>query len=197
MAASDIRRLMDNARVHLPGALDDNIQLELFNALREFLKDTNLWREDIPFASRIGIRTYYIGQTGNAAIERLMWVTDEGGRSVAATMAIPGEVTLGFSPDQAARYVATVALTISDPTTKDGYPNVPAWITNKYGDGILEGVLSRMMAQPAKPWFSERLAIYHARQFRVAVSSARVDARAQNVYRAQPWRFPQSFATSR
>ena len=50
-----------------------------------------------------------------------------------------------------------------------------------------------MMSQAAKPYSSERLAVYHMRRFRSGIAAARTDAMRQNAYRGQAWRFP-SFA---
>ena len=50
MSSPDINRLMDNARVKLPGALDAALQMELFLVMKEFFDNTNIWEEEIPFS---------------------------------------------------------------------------------------------------------------------------------------------------
>lgn len=49
MPNADMNRLMDHARIRLPGALDAAIQMELFSALNEFFQKSNIWYEDIQF----------------------------------------------------------------------------------------------------------------------------------------------------
>ena len=192
---ADLRRLMDNLRVRLPGALDATTQLELFSTLNEFFQSTNLWTEDIDFSVTAGSQDYLLTPTSVSVINRLMGVVNSDARPIGGLMKTPGELYLVNVPNQDATYTAQVALTITDPVTRDGYPEFPDWVLNKYGTDILDGVLGRMMAQPAKPYSNERLAIYHGRRFETAQSKAKVEAQHRNVYRGQSWRFPQTFAS--
>jgi len=99
---------------------------------------------------------------------------------------------LAYLPNQAGTYTVTVALTVTDPVrVTDDFPILPDWMWDKHYACILDGVLSRMMSQPGKPYSSERLAIYHGRRFRNAIASARVEAMRSNKYRGQNWQFPQ------
>lgn len=192
--SAELNRLMDNLRIRLPGAIDGTIQNELFAALDEFFGRSNAWTEDIEFDVTAGVTDYTITPTGVAAVNRLMGVVDQNELPVAVTMQIPGEIKLVYEPTVAGTYTAQVALTIADPTTRDGYPVLPDWVMHKYGNDILDGVLGRMMSQIAKPYTNERMAIYHTRRFAGAVSQAKVEAQHRNVYRGQNWRFPQTFA---
>lgn len=191
----DVTRLMNNARVHLPGAIDSALQLELFNVFDTFFKDSNIWQEEIPFRVKVGTSDYSIEQTSVASIVRLLRITNSDGLPVRATMAEPGEIRLQSSPGQTDTYTATVSLTVDDPVAKDGYPEFPAWTLTKYGDGILEGLLARMMAQPAKPYTNSQMAVFHMRKFTGAVSQAKYEALHKNLNNGQTWRFPQSFMT--
>jgi hypothetical protein len=112
-------------------------------------------------------------------------------------MPTPGEIILVMSPNVADTFTARCALTVTDPTTRDGYPDCPAWIINKYGNDLLDGVLGRMMGQQSKPYSKPQLAQYHLRRFMGAISQAKVEAQHQNVYRGQSWRYPQSFSRRR
>lgn len=192
--SADLNRLMDNLRIRLPGAVDGVIQTELFAVLDDFFARSNAWTEDIEFDVTAGETDYTITPTGVALINRLMGVVDQNELPVAVTMATPGEIKLVYEPTVAGTYTAQVALTVTDPVTRDGYPIMPDWVMNKYGNDILDGVLGRMMSQIAKPYTNERMAIYHMRRFSGAVSQAKVEAQHRNVYRGQNWRFPQTFA---
>lgn len=205
MPDADMNRLMDHARIRLPGALDAAIQMELFATMNEFFQGSNIWYEDIKFA---------VQPTGDAFIDnpeaytydvmpmqgtitRLMGIIDSQGHAQQGYMPTLGRIILSFSPNNADTYTARVALTVSDPVTRSGYPEIPVWIMAKYGNDILEGLLSRMMSQIAKPYSSPQMAQYHGRLFKQAVSQAKVEASHQNVYRGQSWRFPQTFSRRR
>lgn len=197
-------RLMDQARVRLPGAVDAAILMELFSALKDFFIDSNLWRERIDFtaqpvlpgqthASNPEAFTYDVVPV-EGSIVRLGAVTDAGGRPVRATMERPGCIVLSLPVTSPEPLTAHVVLTVSDPTTRDDYPQFPMWILNRYFTIILDGVLGRMMSQIAKPYSSPAIAMAHLRNFKRGTSAARVDVQRQNVYAAQPWRFPRGFA---
>jgi hypothetical protein len=60
-----------------------------------------------------------------------------------------------------------VALTVVDPVdANDALPDFPDWFFIHYKQEITDGVLSRMMSQPAKPYFSREGFMYHGRKFR-------------------------------
>ena len=205
MANADMNRLMDHARIRLPGALDAAIQMELFSALDEFFQKSNIWYEDVAFAVAPTTATYYSNPEAftyelvpdQGSIVRLIGVADSQGVPQMATMPKPGDVVLSFSPNADDTYTARVTLTVTDPTTRDGYPEFPDWVLNKYGSEILDGVLGRMMSQIAKPYTSPAIAMIHLKKFSAAVSQAKVEASHQNVYRGQSWSFPQSYASRR
>lgn len=206
MANADMNRLMDNARIRLPGALDAGIKLELFSVLNEFFQESNIWYEDIDFAvtptaytylESPSSYTYDIEPADQGVINRLMGVVSITGTLQSAVMPIPGSIILGHSPNQADTYRARVSKTITDPVTRDGYPLFPDWLLNKYGNDILDGVLGRMMSQLAKPYSNVNLAGVHLKLFKQAVNKARTEATHQNLYRGQRWSFPQTFARNR
>jgi len=191
-------RLIKNARTSLPGSLDNVILLELYNVLDQFFKDSSIWTEEIPFsvnAADPAGTVYYIEPESVSTIVRLFSVLDESDFRQRASMQLPGEVTLDTPPSQAGTFMANVALSIVDPTQRDGYPEFPEWILTKYGMGILDGVLGRMMAQPAKPYTNTQLAAAHLMAFRRTISIAGTESLHRNVHNAQAWMFPQQFST--
>jgi hypothetical protein len=189
-----LNRVMDNLRLRVPGSVDGALKIELLNAVDQFLSDTNAWRETIAIPLTSGVTEYEITPTENSSIVRLMAVTDANGNAINASMPIPGTITLASDPGENTSYNAEVALTISGTETRDGYPTAPEWIWDRYGPDLLEGTLSLLFAQVAKPYSNERMAVYHARKFSDAISRARVDSNRQHTYSAQRWRFPQTFA---
>ena len=190
----ELSRLMDNARVRLPGAIDTAIQLELFAVLNEFFQDSNCWYEDISLNVTPNVTSYSIVPSSTAAPVRLIGVANSSNQMQMAVFDLPSTLTLIVAPSQADTFTARLVLTVDDPVSSEGFPDCPEWALNKYQSDILDGVLGRMMSQIAKPYTNERMAIYHTRKFRGAVAQAKVEAQHGNIYRGQNWRFPQTFA---
>ena len=191
-------RLIKNARIQLPGSLDNVILLELYNVLDQFFKDSRIWTEESQFsamASDPAGTIYYIEPESVSSIVALVSVVDPGGFPQRAAMSLPGEVTLDTPPSQEGTFVATVVLTIVDPVQRDGYPEFPDWVLTKYGTGILDGLLGRMMAQPAKPYTNVQLAALHLHAFRRTIAIAATESLHRNVQNAQSWVYPQQFST--
>jgi len=198
MANADMTRLITDVTIRLPGALEKAIKQEMFSMMSEFFKDSNCWREDISFRTVSGQTTYHLVPSGQYTINRLMWVVQTGTEyTVKATMGEPGEVVLGYTPNKVESLTAHVALTVNDPTTREGNPQLPDWILEKYHTDFFDGLVGRLHSQPAKPYSNERMAIYHLRRFRSAISRAKTEANRKNLYSAQAWKFPQGFATGR
>ena len=190
MAHANLERLMNNIRTHVPGAIDSNIKLELFNALNEFFKDSRCWLEDIEFNVQAGETEYELFAVNPGTIVSLMSLVDSAGVSVKGTMQIPGTVILASEPSATDTYTANVSLTVVDPVDRDDYPQMPTWLLPRYYDAIFEGTVAKLMAEPAKPYTNERMAVYHSRRFRASIATARSEARHQNLFDGQRWRFP-------
>lgn len=197
---TDIDRFMKNARSRLPGAVDDVLQLELFNTMDEFFKNSNVWNEDIdiniPGLDPAGT-VYELTPTGPALIHNLLWVyqvpdddTVGRGAGISADMSIPGELTLRTQPSSAQVYRVTVSLTVQDPTARSGYVTFPAWVLARYRDTILDGLLSKMMSQPSKPYSNVQMSVFHMRKFKIGYTAAKVEWQRNNGYRRQAWVFP-------
>lgn len=192
----EIRRLMNEAVVELPGATETTIKLKLFSAARQFLDESNVWQEGIDLQVRAGVQTYDV-LPYQGTIARLLDVrTPQEDTHIPATMEVlgapgqPGELVLRDVPSADDDVVVQVALTVVDPETGAGFPDMPDWIVVRHYPTLLHGTLAGMMAMPAKPWSNTALATYHAGRFRSGISRARTEARAKNVYAGQRWSFP-------
>jgi len=184
-------RILNTCRVHLAGALDASIKYEIFNVLDDYCRDARIWREDVDIAVTTGDQIYTVTPTAGV-IAGLMWIENSDETAVAGTMSVPG--TLDLTNDPATdTYTVTVALA-PIAIDADSFPVVESWIWPKHYQGIIDGVLSKMMAQPSKPFSNERLAIFHGRRFRNAVAAARTEALHSNTYNGTNWRFPRTFA---
>ena len=197
MTTPAINRLFDNVRIRAPGVIDDTIKLEFYNVLKELFDDSNCWFEDVPVPVTSGVTDYVVTPTGVCQIVRLYGVLDADDHQVNATYLPPDTLQLFTAPSLSSTYTARLILTVIDPATRDGYPVFPEWVLEAYSDEIMDGILGRLFSQIAKPYSNERMAIYHMRRFRGGVARARVDAQRKYTYRAQAWRFPQSFARRR
>lgn len=192
--SAETDRLMDNARIHVVGATDTALQLEMFNVLQEFFQDSNIWTEKVDFqvtaADDPADTIYYVEPESEASINRLMGIVNSANLPVYGSMTTPGEIVLNTQPSQDDVYTAEIALTVNDPVARDGFAECPVWILNKYGLGIMHGLVARMMSQPAKPFTNVAMAAYHQKKFRGAVTLATNEAQHKNVNNAQAWCFP-------
>lgn len=189
MPHPQLDRLMDNARVHLPGAIDTALQYGMFNVLEEFCRGSLAWRESIDVEVDTTTKLYDVVPSGGT-VAQLISLKNASGIPIKATMEKPEVLELKTLPTTAETLVARVAITVVDPVKTDGYPDIPNWILTKYFAAILDGLIGRMHSQPAKPYTNEKLAVYHTRRFRDAMALARSEAMHQNLYAAQSWRFP-------
>lgn len=192
--SSEYSRFFKRARTRLPGAIDDQIRLELFAVLDEFFKESNAWWEEIRVPVITTKLAYEFESDEPAAqIIRLLKTYTADDVAVKAIMPTPGVLEIAYAPSQNLNYYALVSLTVSDPVDDDGYPVIPDWVMLRYRETIMDGTLANMMAQVNKPYSSERMAVYHARRFRNGIGVARAEALRRNMYAYNAWRFP-SFA---
>lgn len=185
----EVTRLVKSLKINLPGAIEDAIQLAMYEVVDEFLDDTNVWREEVTFTTRSGLVEYEIDPESAARVTRLVGLVGSADQNVPATMEEPGTVVLRNEPSQEEEHTATISLRLRT-TTSDGYPYMPSWIWRKYRDGLLSGVLGRMMSQPAKPYSNEKLSVLHMRKFSAAKTVATAEANRKNLYGGQNWQFP-------
>lgn len=199
MAEPDIERLITNAQMRLPGALAGVMQQELFMVADEFFKTSKAWQEDILFpvlGTDVAGFVYEIVPIGPTLINDLYWIKNSGGGDVKGFMQTPGEITLKNQPSQNDTYTAHVALTVVDPTRRDGYVFFPLWVLEKYRETFLDGLLGKMMSQPNKPYTNTQMSVYHLRRFESGKSAARNEVKRANLYGAQAWSYPRQFAVS-
>jgi len=183
----------------------------------DFTQTTNIWQEHVPFAVVPHVTTYKVTVTAGKP-NRLIVVYDDTGPYVGplifpapardsfppsptfwpggpVTMRVPGTLQLPRDRDMNATWWAVIAKRIAEPLDADKYPVIDEWIVDKYADTIGRGVLARLQLQPQKPYSNPMLAQVNQRAYIAGRSLARVNDAYANIYNAQNWRFPQSFAT--
>jgi|SRR6478736_893453 len=196
--ASPFDRLMETIRPHLPGAVDQAIRQELFPVCKTFFEESNVWTEDLDFTLPANtVTTEVLPYTGK--IVRLISVTKDRAPVYNVTMTDTenGIIQFPYQSTAAGNYVCTVALTVSDPVSRDAFPIVPVDLVSKYWQTLMWGILSNMMAQPKKPYTDVSLASYYANKFNGSSSRAMQAQATGNTYGSQAWRFPQSFNNRR
>jgi hypothetical protein len=191
--------LLNLASARLPGALMGVIQLELEALLKDFLEMTNVLVDTVAVPV-VPSKTSYPVMSFLGVVNRLMTVLDNNNNPLNASLVVPNSASVDFSvslqyaPSQAATYTAYVAV-LPDPGTPI-VDAVPDWIWTKYRNGLMDGLLARMMIQPAKPYSNAQLAAVHEKLFRKVQNQARNDMLRQYKFRGQGWIFPQAFAAS-
>lgn len=209
MSIAPYQRIIDSARANLPGALEGPMQLELFNVMKEFVQRSNVWTGVIAFeATPQQIEYEIVSENGSAFINRLLWLEGKRGSNdghygspVPASLLDAGghsaTLRLDYAPGGHETWRAHVAYGLTDPTDKNGYPRLPDSLIDKYQLPILSGLLSRMMAQPAKPYSNPQMAQFHWATFHRGISQAKTELLKGHTFRGQNWRFPGQFRTRR
>lgn len=192
-------RLMNQARVRLPGSSDSGIKLEIFEVLREFFEDSNSWREWIQFSVVAGTQDYILVPQEQGMIIRLNGVHDSNCFPQFCTLhdndTCKLHVVYPISNTPASPWTAQVIKNVDLPTSKDDIPIAPNWVLSRYSVTILDGLQGKMMEQSNKPYSDPQKAIYHLKRFRTGIQIARQEANTRYLVGAQTWRFPQQFRT--
>ncbi len=193
--AYDLTRFFDTLRIRLPGALDGVIYLEMTNAIEEFCTGSNSYQEDIPLTTVNGVSDYAISSADTGMdVFRLAFIYDTEQIPVDGYMPTPGIVRLSVTPTSSGKvYACSCALSPKE-ITSGNYPVMPDWWWGQYQPNILDGVLGKMMSQPAKPYSNLQLARYHAKRFTQGINQAKTQTQHGNNFRGQNWRFPGGFA---
>ncbi len=190
-------RIVDSARSRLPGAVDNNIYFEMSFILDDFFRISTCWREKVlvpVLADRLDYELESI-DLPSRVISLLGFVTVDN-TPVGATMVTPGTLTLTRALSEPGNYYAWVVLTVAGRNNAELYPRFPQWVADRYSDVIADGIVGRMMAQPAKPYSSAQHALFYSRKFRSRLSEIRGEMGRQNLVGGQNWRFPR-FAAQR
>jgi hypothetical protein len=193
--ATALDRLVGNLVIRLPGAREEVLKMEIFAVLDELFRTTNMWQESIPFDTVLNQKEYEIEPEEDVAtIVRLMHVKNTNDLPVGAYFQMLDSTLVLFNdPPAAEEWSVTVALTVSEPTNAEGYPRYPYWVLDRYLDSIMDGVLGRMMSQISKPYYNERMSVYHLRRWRNLMAQVRSDVLHKHVNDAQAWNFPRGW----
>jgi hypothetical protein len=189
MAITD--RLINAARVQLPGATDPAIAAELYATVDEACREGFIWRETINVPFVAGQATYDITPADTAIVQVLAvshpTISMSNVTSEFGSVTLPFEVTGAHAADQPFSVVAVLTPSL-DATDIESFLPQDMWTTHHRL--LFSGVISRMMLQPAKPFSNPQLAVGHRRMFLQLLADARRNAKTDRTPGAQLWRFP-------
>lgn len=190
---ASITQLYMNVRSECPGVTDPMIDMEFFNAMDEFCRRTDGNRYSTPIPLVEGVTSYIVTYPDNVVI-RVYSITH---RTLDTTSAWydpdDGSLALGNPPveaDLAEPLYLNVSL-----APKAGVVDSDAWMPELLYDrfyiALLDGTISKLAAQIAKPWTNQVKATYHGRRFRRLMADYKAQAEVGFAPNAQAWRFPQ------
>jgi hypothetical protein len=197
-----VQRIIDSARVSLPGATDGTMRLELFNVVEEFCRETNAW-QDVSCLTLCPQQCEYpiYSTDGNGEIYRLLGVENacptDPKFTARSWMPIPGVLRVDFVPSAPQDLHVVTALSPSELGRNQQFPGVPDWFISQYAPTLTAGLAGKMMAQPAKPYSSPQLATSNLGKYRRGIAQTRMFLQHGNLQEGARWNFPQSFAVRR
>lgn len=189
MAATD--RLIDNALVHVPSSTKNALRLELWNVLDDFCRDTMAWGETVAVPLVADVASYLVAPAGTEVVQ-VSSVAHETLNVDAAVFEL-GYLILDPVPtvdDALTPLTAACILTPSLTAGADLENLVPLDLLTRWHNALLAGLISAMMAQPAKPYSNPQLAAYHRRRYLSDRAHARRWADTLGEVGLQMWRFP-------
>ena len=188
-----------------PGIHRKVAKRELLLTCREFCVDSGVWREVLEPVDIVADTNEYtfVSSDPTADVFQILYVESEG-RPLTKITQRPLDATtptgtprawypkamnvvrLWPTPNAAlpATLRARVLLTLKDTATE-----VPDFFYTKFYDALLDGVLGRIFAHPAKGYTNPELGQYHLRRFRAAIKTATGQGIQGGVV-GQDWTFP-------
>jgi hypothetical protein len=196
----DFERLMNQARVKLPGASESGLKGELFDVINEFFDVTNAWFEWMPIQIVPNLQLYAVNPQKGGMIIRLVCIFDPNKVILPAHMAEiepPGaKIFLTWPQNIVMTAHAMFIKNIVLPNTKDEIPDAPSWLLPMYERYILAGLLGAMMAQPTKGYTNMAQSQYHLKRFRDGMAMVKTAVARSNLVGGQSWRFPSQFRSN-
>jgi hypothetical protein len=189
MALTD--RLMNDLRVRLPGATDAMIQREIWSLLNDFCREGLAWRENVEITLSGGVSTYAIAPAGTEVV--LIYGVSHPTMDLSGAVYSFGNLLLTNEPsgsDLLSSAFVDAALTPALTAGSDVEGLIPGDMWSEHHEAILNGVLGRMLAQPAKPYSNPALAAFYVKSYTIERAVVRRKVRTGGVMAPQTWRYP-------
>lgn len=188
-----------------PGAVRAVVQRELVLAAREFYERSLAWRVVIGPKNIVANRAKYplSPYDAYANVVRVLQVefnesplhrlarrpageTETADSPSYYYLIQPDTLQLWPTPTVSADGALTVWAALTPKPSVTHLPNIS--VTHHY-DALLDGVLGRLLAHPAKPYSNVELGKYHLNRFRNAIGTYKAEA-ASGYTGGQVWRYP-------
>lgn len=196
----DYEQMMNQARVKLTGSSEAGLKGELYDTIKEFLRDSNTWIEWVTLNIVTPEQNYRVTPAQGGMFIRLAVIHDKNWIAMPALMehtSPPGAIIHLVWPQNVNMQAhAMLIKNLVLPTTRHDIPDAPDWLLPMYETAILDGLLGRMMTQQNKSYSDTTTGQYHLKRFRDGIQVARVAATRSNLYGGQAWRYPASFRQS-
>ena len=196
----DFERLMNQARVKLPGASEEGLKGELFNVINEFLDVTNAWFEWMQIPIVAGQQAYTVNPQKGGMIIRLVCIFDPNKVILPAHMAElhpPGaDIWLTWPQNVTMTGNGMFIKNVILPNSRDNIPDAPSWLFPMYERYIEAGLLGTMMAHPSKGYTNMASSVYQLKRFRDGMAVVKTAVARSNLVGGQSWRFPSAYRTN-
>jgi hypothetical protein len=196
----DFDRLMNQARVKLPGVSDEGLKGELFDVINEFFDVSNAWFEWVQIPIVAGNQLYALNPVQGGMFIRLVCIFDPNKIALPAHMAgiNPPGANIWLTWPQNISFTANGMFikNVILPNSRDNIPDAPGWLLPMYERYILAGLLGNMMAQPSKGYTNPMQSQYHLKRFRDGMAMVKTAVARSNLVGGQSWRFPSQFRSN-
>jgi hypothetical protein len=179
-----LERLYDNVQIVAPTAALPVVKMELWNAIEDFSIRSRLFHAGVTWSMPAGVTSVDFNPYDENMV--VTWINDVTGLG---QFHVEGDSVLVDENGAAAAARTGTATLILKPASFD--VNLPSILFSTWFETMRHGLLSRLYAQPAKPYSNAALAQVHylgfERGLRMASATAAID-RARRLGRG--WVFP-------
>lgn len=178
-------RLQADLVARLPGLTVDFCIETLVTVLRDWFRKSGTWRETFTDTTdKLGDCIGVVPTRGE--LERIVGIRTETGTPVTDWWLV-GDVVRFANPRSSTSLIFELVLV---PSARGQAEEVPDELIDRHYNGLLEGALAVLYEMPAKPWSSDRLALYHRRRFTREWTNAKRAVDSRGNQRLTTWRFP-------
>jgi hypothetical protein len=199
----DFERIMNEARVRLPGVSDAGLKGTMFDVIDEFFDNSNAWIEWLNVNLVVGSQTYTLYPQQGGMLNRLVTLLDSNNVVYPAVVSFsdvytPPGVILSLVNPVSAPVLVTACFTkkVVLPNNKWDIPDAPSWLVPLYGRYLLDGLLGNLMMQRGKSYSDPDRSQYHIKRFRDGMDMAKTAVMRSNLLGGQAWRYPRGYRWS-
>ena len=182
MAISALTELLVKVIRDMPRRPDDPLVNDAIrSAWREFLIESEVWREDLAAFDAVEDQAEYTLAPSAGVINRIIKVKIDDSTVDMDPIGyyLAGEDTLTFEEDYVPSEDGTANIEVQVALEPDVNGTVgPAWIMNRWSEGLVAGAQARLFKMKGRQWFDAELYQLKQAEFRTAMGDA-VVARTQ------------------